>query len=126
MAQIKSKNTTPELNVRRAAHGLGLRFRLHSNDLPGKPDLVFRRWKTALFVHGCFWHQHHCKRARQPKTNIDYWTMKLERNAQRDKANAELLRKSGWRCAVIWECEAKTPGKLDMILRCLFAAERRR
>jgi DNA mismatch endonuclease (patch repair protein) len=85
MAQVKSKNTTPEMVVRKAAHALGLRFRLHNPDLPGKPDLVFPRWRTAVFVHGCFWHSHHCERARIPKTNVGYWTKKLERNTLRDK-----------------------------------------
>ena len=126
MAQIRSKNTTPEMNVRRATHALGLRFRLHGADLPGKPDLVFRRWNTALFVHGCFWHSHHCERARLPKTNVDYWTKKLQRNTVRDKETIRLLKKSGWRCAVIWECQAKDPAKLDRILRRLFASDRRR
>jgi DNA mismatch endonuclease (patch repair protein) len=125
MAQIRSKNTTPEMNVRRAAHSLGLRFRLHRSDLPGKPDLVFRRWRTALFVNGCFWHSHHCERARRPKTNVDYWTRKLRRNALRDKEAVRLLRRSGWRCAVIWECQAKDPAKLDRILRRLFVSDRR-
>lgn len=126
MAQVKSKNTTTEMAVRRAAHAMGLRFRLHSADLPGKPDLVFRRWHTALFVNGCFWHSHHCKRARLPKTNVDYWTKKLQRNTVRDKEIIRLLKKSGWRCAVIWECQAKDPAKLDRILRRLFASDRRR
>lgn len=93
MAQIRSKHTTPEMAVRKAAHALGLRFRLHSSDLPGRPDLVFRRWRTALFVNGCFWHSHHCERARLPKTNVDYWTKKLRRNTLRDKETARLLRK---------------------------------
>ncbi|HAP12687.1 MAG TPA: very short patch repair endonuclease [Afipia sp.] len=125
MAQIRSKDTTPEINVRRAAHGLGLRFRLHGADLPGKPDLVFRQWKTALFVHGCFWHSHHCERARLPKTNVEYWTTKLERNVLRDKDTVRRLKKSGWRCAVIWECQAKDPDKLNRILRRLFNVDRR-
>lgn len=125
MAQIRSKNTTPEMNVRRAAHALGLRFRLHGDDFPGKPDLVFRRWRTALFVNGCFWHSHHCKRARVPKSNVDYWTKKLLRNAARDKETARLLKKTGWRCAVIWECQTKDPDKLNRILRRLFASETR-
>jgi DNA mismatch endonuclease (patch repair protein) len=126
MSRIRSKNTAPELHVRRAAHGLGLRFRLHGSDLPGKPDLVFRRWKTALFVHGCFWHSHHCEKARLPKTNVEYWTTKLERNVLRDKDTVSRLKKSGWRCAVIWECQAKDPDKLNRILRRLFIGDRRR
>lgn len=120
MSRIRSKNTKPEVAVRKAAHALGLRFRLHGDDLPGKPDLVFRRWRTILFVHGCFWHQHHCERARLPKTNGDYWTKKLQRNAQRDKATLGLLRRSGWRCAVVWECQTKDPARLNRILQRLF------
>ena len=127
MAQIKSKNTTPEMAVRRTAHALGLRFQLHRSDLPGKPDLVFPRWKTALFVNGCFWHSHqNCERARIPRTNVDYWAKKLLRNARRDQDTVKLLKKSGWRCAVIWECQAKDPSKLDRILRRLFISDRRR
>jgi DNA mismatch endonuclease, patch repair protein len=127
MAQVKSKNTTPEIAVRQAAYSMGLRFRLHRKELPGQPDLVFPRWRTALFVNGCFWHSHrNCKRARMPKTNVDYWTKKLLRNTRRDRETARLLKKSGWRCAVIWECQAKDPAKLDRILRRLFASGRRR
>jgi DNA mismatch endonuclease, patch repair protein len=126
MSRIRSKNTAPELNVRRAAHGLGLRFRLHCSDLPGKPDLVFRRWKTALFVHGYFWHSHRCERSRLPKANVEYWMTKLERNTLRDRDNVRRPKKSGWRCAVIWECQAKDPDKLNRILRRLFDAGRRR
>jgi len=126
MAQIRSKNTKPEIAVRKVAHALGLRFRLHGADLPGEPDLVFRRWKTVAFVHGCFWHRHHCERARLPKTNVEYWTKKLQRNAQRDKTTIMRLRKLGWRCLVIWECQAKDPAKLDRILRRLFAGTTRR
>lgn len=122
MAQVRSKNTKPEIAVRKAVHALGLRFRIHGTELPGTPDLVFPRWKTTLFVHGCFWHQHHCERARLPKTNADYWTKKLQRNAQRDKAARRLLKRSGWRSAVIWECQAKDAAKLDRILRRLFDA----
>jgi DNA mismatch endonuclease (patch repair protein) len=122
MAQVKSKNTKPEMVVRKAAHALGLRFRLHRSDLPGKPDIVFPARRTAVFVHGCFWHQHGCKRARRPKTNTAYWTKKLDRNAQRDRSAAKALRKSGWRCAAIWECQTKDPRKLETILRKLFAA----
>jgi DNA mismatch endonuclease (patch repair protein) len=125
MAQVKSKNTAPEMNVRRAAHALGLRFSLHRADLPGRPDLVFTRWRTVLFVNGCFWHSHrNCKRARMPKTNVEYWTQKLIRNAHRDRKTIGLLKKRGWRCAIIWECQAKEPAKLDRILRRLFASDR--
>jgi DNA mismatch endonuclease (patch repair protein) len=126
MAQVKSKNTSPEMAVRRAAHAMGLRFRLHRQDLPGRPDLVFRRCRTALFVNGCFWHSHrNCERARMPKTNVDYWTKKLLRNTRRDRETVRMLKKSGWRCAVIWECQAKDRAKLERILRRLFFSDRR-
>ncbi|WP_274617395.1 very short patch repair endonuclease [Bradyrhizobium oropedii] len=120
MAQIRSRNTKPEIAVRKAAHALGLRFRIHDANLAGTPDLVFPRWKTVLFVHGCFWHLHHCERARLPKTNADYWTEKLQRNARRDKAARRLLKRSGWRSAIIWECQVKDAAKLDRILQRLF------
>ena len=127
MAQVKSKNTTPEMVVRKTAHALGLRFRLHRAELPGKPDLVFPRWRTAVFVNGCFWHSHrNCGRARIPRTNVDYWTKKLLRNVRRDQETVRVLKKSGWRCAVIWECQAKDPARLERILRRLFASDRRR
>ena len=125
MAQVKSKNTTPKMVVRKAAHALGLRFRLHNPDLPGKPDLVFPRWRTAVFMHGCFWHSHHCERARIPKTNVGYWTKKLERNTLRDKDSLRRLKKSRWRCAVIWECQAKDPAKLTCSMRIVGLNRRR-
>jgi DNA mismatch endonuclease (patch repair protein) len=118
MAQVKSKNTTPEIVVRRAAHALGLRFRLHRADLPGKPDLVFPRWNVAIFVNGCFWHSHEgCSRARIPHSNGSYWKKKLHRNVVRDRENIRSLRKAGWRVIVIWECESKKPVLLDAKLR---------
>ncbi|MEA2079191.1 MAG: very short patch repair endonuclease [Pseudomonadota bacterium] len=114
MAAIKGKNTTPEMVVRRLAHELGFRFRLHRRDLPGTPDLVFPKRKAVIFVHGCFWHQHQsmtCK-ARPPKTRTDYWLPKLQRNAERDKVNQEKLRRLGWRVLVIWECQTKDRERL--------------
>lgn len=117
MAQIRSENTKPEQAVRKAAHALGLRFRLHCKDLPGTPDLVFASRRIALFVHGCFWHRHDCRRATTPASNVEYWTAKFDRNVRRDARVAADLRKSGWRCVRIWECEAKVPRKLAGILR---------
>jgi DNA mismatch endonuclease, patch repair protein len=106
MRAVRGKHTKPELAVRRAAHGLGLRFRLFRTDLPGRPDMTFPRWRTVLFVNGCFWHQHrHCKRSRLPKANKQFWKKKLGRNAQRDQSNYNLLVKRGWRVLVVWECE---------------------
>lgn len=123
MAQVKSKNTTPEIVVRRAAHSMGLRFRLHREDLPGRPDLIFPKWRAVVFVNGCFWHSHEgCSRARVPRSNNVYWTRKLDRNVQRDRDNTRSLRKAGWRVIVIWECETKDPQKLARILRRKIAA----
>ncbi|RUU25222.1 MULTISPECIES: very short patch repair endonuclease [unclassified Mesorhizobium] len=108
MALIRSVDTKPEMLVRRLAHRLGFRFRLHRKDLPGKPDLVFPGRRAAVFVHGCYWHGHGCKRgARMPKTNVDYWTAKIGRNRERDEANVAALEAAGWRVLVVWECELK-------------------
>lgn len=107
MSRIRGKDTTPELVVRRMAHALGFRFRLHRRDLPGKPDLVFPRLRAIVFVHGCFWHNHRCQRGRVPKSNQTYWTLKRQRNSQRDVRHVRALRKAGWRVLTIWECELK-------------------
>jgi DNA mismatch endonuclease (patch repair protein) len=106
MRAVRGEHTKPELAVRRAAHGLGLRFRLFRSDLPGRPDVTFPKWRTVLFVNGCFWHQHpNCPRSRLPKTNKEFWKTKLEQNAARDQSNYDLLAKQGWRVLVVWECE---------------------
>ncbi|HMJ28042.1 MAG TPA: very short patch repair endonuclease [Xanthobacteraceae bacterium] len=123
MAQIRSKNTKPEIAVRKAAHAAGLRFRLHRKDLPGTPDLVFPSREIAVFVHGCFWHRHDCGRATLPATNVDYWAAKFDRNVRRDARNAAELRKLGWRCVRIWECETKDAKKLAGVLRRKVAAK---
>ena len=108
MAKVKSRDTRPELEVRRALHRAGHRFRLHRADLPGCPDLLFPRHKVALFVHGCFWHWHGCKRSRMPKSNTDYWTTKIERNVKRDAQARSALDNLGWKWRVIWECEIES------------------
>jgi DNA mismatch endonuclease (patch repair protein) len=106
MARVGRKNTAPEMVVRRAAHRLGLRFRIHPRGLPGTPDLVFPRWKTAVFVHGCFWHRHAgCQKASAPKTRAAFWQAKFDRNVARDHRVAESLREAGWRVETLWECE---------------------
>lgn len=110
MARIKSKDTKPEMVVRKLTHSLGYRYRLHRKDLPGKPDLVFPRYKAAIFVHGCFWHQHPdptCKDGVMPKSRIDYWAPKLGKNQLRDIQNISTLEKFGWKSLIIWECEVK-------------------
>jgi DNA mismatch endonuclease (patch repair protein) len=108
MRAVKSKNTKPELKVRRLVHAMGYRFRLHRKDLPGSPDLVFARRRAVIFVHGCFWHGHTCKRgARQPKDNAEYWQTKITRNKDRDLRVKGELEAVGWRCLVLWECELR-------------------
>ena len=106
MARVKAANTSPEVAVRRLVHGLGYRFRLHRRNLPGTPDLVLPKHRAVVFVHGCFWHQHDCRRGcRQPATNQAYWIPKLARNVERDAATRNALEELGWRVLTIWECQ---------------------
>jgi DNA mismatch endonuclease (patch repair protein) len=109
MAAIKGKDTKPEIIVRRYLHKSGYRFRLHRKDLPGKPDITLPRFKTVIFVHGCFWHRHEqCKNSVMPKSNASFWRKKLDGNVVRDKKNIDLLKEQGWKVLVIWECEVKS------------------
>jgi DNA mismatch endonuclease (patch repair protein) len=117
MRAIRSKDMQPELKVRSLAHRLGFRFRLHRKELPGKPDLVFVSRGKVVFVHGCFWHSHNCKVAHTPKSNLEYWVPKLERNKTRDKKNIEELEMEGWQALVIWECETSDDRSLKKRLR---------
>ena len=112
MARIGSKDTAPEFVVRRLLHGLGYRFRLHRRGLPGSPDLVFPGRRSAIFVHGCFWHAHGCKIGKPPKSRPEFWTPKLERNVERDRANETALRDLGWKVLTVWQCETRRPGDL--------------
>jgi len=107
MRAVKGENTGPERRVRSALHRLGFRFRLHRRDLPGRPDLVFPSRRKVVFVHGCFWHSHDCKRARIPKSRADYWTAKLTANRHRDARSLAALRDLGWEPLVVWECELR-------------------
>ena len=108
MSAIKSKNTKPEIAVRKMLHALGYRFRLHRKDLPGSPDIVLPKYKTVIFVHGCFWHRHeNCKFASTPKTRKEFWENKFNENMKRDKNNFKELKKLNWNLLVIWECETK-------------------
>ncbi|ACL61787.1 very short patch repair endonuclease [Methylobacterium nodulans] len=108
MAAVKGKNTTPELKVRKLAHSLGFRFRLHRRDLPGMPDLVFPTRRKVVFVHGCFWHRHPgCRKASTPSSHGDFWQAKFSRNVDRDARNERQLRDAGWDVLVIWECETR-------------------
>ena len=123
MRAVKGRDTKPEMTVRRMIHAMGYRYRLHSKDLPGKPDLVFPSRKKIIFVHGCFWHSHDCARgARVPKSNRDYWVPKLQRNKERDKANRAALEDTSWNVLVIWECEVKAAdGLVDRVRQFLDA-----
>ena len=117
MSRIQAKNTGPEMMVRRAIWQAGLRYRLHDKRLPGKPDLVFPRLRTVVFVHGCFWYCHGgCKNSRVPKTRSDWWMNKLAGNKVRDMKASECLRNMGWDVLVIWECEAANPRRLSDLI----------
>jgi len=106
MSKIKSKDTLPEILVRKKLHSLGFRFRLHKKELPGKPDIVLPKYQTVIFINGCFWHRHeNCIEASKPKTNSDYWENKINNNIERDKKNYILLEQNGWNVVILWECE---------------------
>lgn len=112
MQSVKSRNTKPEIVVRKALHGLGFRFRIHRADLPGKPDIVLPRWRVAVNVHGCFWHGHRCRYGRLPKSNIDFWKKKIRLNKERDRRVIMELRKLGWSSITIWQCQTKHADRL--------------
>jgi len=108
MRAVRNRDTGPEMIVRRIAHAMGKRYRLHRSDLPGKPDLTFPRLRKIIFVHGCFWHGHNCKHGtNQPKDNAAYWVKKINRNKERDEKSQEALRAMGWDVLIIWECQLK-------------------
>lgn len=110
MARVRAIGSRSEMSVRAAAHSMGLRFRLHRRDLPGSPDLVFPKFRTAIFVHGCFWHRHPgCANTRTPKSNVPFWEAKFAENVARDERVQERLQEMGWKPVVIWECETKKP-----------------
>lgn len=125
MSRIGGKNTTPELRVRKAAHALGLRFRLHRKELPGTPDIVFPKRRIALFVHGCFWHRHPgCRKATAPSS--EFWAKKFASNVGRDLRVASELKKLGWRVVTIWECETKCAERLSYIVQKRIVSRNRR
>ncbi|RIX31850.1 very short patch repair endonuclease [Sphingomonas edaphi] len=113
MSGIRGRNTRPELVVRRILHASGFRFRLHVPDLPGKPDLVLRRWNAIIHIHGCFWHGHDCALFRLPATRTEFWREKIERNRSRDATVAEELERLGWRQLHVWECALKGPARVS-------------
>lgn len=113
MRSIKGKDTSPEMMVRRMVHALGCRYRLHVTSLPGRPDLVFPSRRRVIFVHGCFWHRHRCRKGRSlPASRIAFWRRKLELNAQRDRRVRRRLRTLGWSVLVIWECQLRRPDRV--------------
>lgn len=119
MSGIRGKNTQPEMLVRRLLHAMGYRYRLHARELPGKPDIVFRRRRIAIFVHGCFWHRHpdpECRLARMPKSRVDFWQPKLEGNRMRDEANVAALEAMGWKVLLVWECQLRDREQLGNML----------
>jgi len=117
MQSVKSKDTGPELVVRRLLHATGYRFRLHRKDLPGRPDIVLPRYKKIIFVHGCFWHHHGCPKGQFPKSRLDYWVPKLQENVKRDRTKIEQLESLGWKVLVVWQCETKDVATLTARLQ---------
>jgi DNA mismatch endonuclease (patch repair protein) len=118
MAGIRGRDTEPELAVRKAAHRLGYRYRLHGRDLPGTPDLIFPRLRKVLFVHGCFWHRHEaCRLAYEPKSNSEFWRRKFAGNVARDARAAAQLRDRGWEVLTVWECEVRDASDLSDMLQ---------
>lgn len=117
MRRIRSKNSKPEMHVRRLVHSMGVRYRLHRKDLKGKPDLVFASRRKVIFVHGCFWHGHvECREGRTPGSNRTYWAPKIEGNRERDARNVQTLKEQGWRVLIVWECEIES-GRADSAIR---------
>ena len=120
MSRIRSTDTKPELIIRKGLHKLGFRFRLCVKDLPGRPDIVLPKYKTIIFINGCFWHGHeNCKRANIPKSNSSYWLPKILRNKERDKLNMEKLRNAGWKVLTVWECSLKTRREAEETIQLL-------
>ncbi len=125
MANVKSKNTRPEMLVRRYLFSCGFRYRLHVRSLPGNPDIVLKKYKTVIFVNGCFWHGHEgCDMHRIPKSNVEFWKTKIERNRQRDKAERAVLKMLGWTVIVIWECQLRKNNRDATLQRLVFELSR--
>jgi len=118
MGTIRGKNTKPELVVRRLAHSLGYRFRLHRGDLPGSPDIAFPKFGAVIFVHGCFWHRHEgCRLCTTPSSNLSFWSEKFRRNVERDRQAEAALSSMGWRTMIVWECQTRDPTALEATLK---------
>lgn len=118
MSRIRAKDTRPEVIVRSLLHRLGYRFRLNCKDIPGKPDIVLPKYQTAIYVHGCYWHRHAgCHLAYTPKSNVEFWSKKFSKNAERDAEVSIALKKAGWRQLVVWECETRDQDTLSIRLK---------
>ena len=117
MAHVRNKNTAPEMKLRSLLHKNGFRFRVNRNDLPGKPDIVLSKYKTVVFVNGCFWHGHSCKRGQRPQTNAEFWNAKIDKNIERDKDETAKLYELGWRVFTVWECELKKKDQQELLTR---------
>jgi DNA mismatch endonuclease (patch repair protein) len=116
MSTVGSKNTGPEMSVRKMLHAMRYRYKLHQRNLPGSPDISFPKKKKVIFVHGCFWHGHNCGYGRLPKSKIAYWSAKVEANKARDKKNIEKLKNLGWKSIVVWQCQLKDMNKIQQRL----------
>jgi len=117
MRNVKAKNTAPEIKLRSILHRNGFRFRVNRKDLPGKPDIVLPKYNAVIFVHGCFWHGHDCRRGQRPQTNADFWNQKINKNMMRDKNDISLLENLGWRILIVWECEIKKKNEDALLSR---------
>jgi DNA mismatch endonuclease (patch repair protein) len=122
MRAVRRRDTEAEMKVRRLLHRLGYRYRLQASDLPGKPDIVFRGRRLAVFVHGCFWHGHDCRRGRLPASRVDFWRARIKRNRNRDERALDALQVAGWQSLVIWECELRNMVGLENRLRSLLGS----
>lgn len=116
MGQVRQKNTKSEIEVRRRLHAMGFRYRLHGRELPGRPDLVFSKSKRVIFVHGCYWHRHDCKKATVPSSNVEYWTKKFAENVARDNKVVDELTRLGWALMIVWECQTRDSDALALSL----------
>tara|TARA_B100001059_G_scaffold236760_1_gene289982 strand:+ start:117264 stop:117692 length:429 start_codon:yes stop_codon:yes gene_type:complete len=123
MAAIRNKNTRPELMLRKQLHAAGFRYRLNVKEMPGKPDIVLPKYKTVIFVHGCFWHLHNCLLFKWPSTRAEWWKVKLMTNRQRDLEAQDKLMELGWRVLVVWECEIKSQKLMDLVSGFLLSGE---
>lgn len=118
MSRIRAKDTKPEIAVRKLLHRMGYRFRLHNKNLPGKPDVCLTKHEAVILIHGCFWHNHRkCRDGKIPKSNVDYWQPKIERNVSRDKKHKRALQRLGWKVITIWECELRNMDKLTIRIK---------